>query len=49
MNNESNARLTTIMNDHAGRKSACGREMGNIHFKGLLIVHTRNILEKSVH
>ena len=24
-----NAQLTAIMNDYAGRKYACGREMGN--------------------
>ena len=27
-----NVQLTAIMNDHAGRESACGREMGNNEF-----------------
>jgi len=27
-----NVKLTAIMNDHAGRKSACEEEMGNNEF-----------------
>ena len=30
--NEQNAKLTAKMSDHEGRKSACGREMGNNEF-----------------
>ena len=47
-NNKQNVKVAPIMNDHVGRKSACGQEMGNNEFSwsGLKILRTVRIAGK---